>query len=185
LADAAGNPKRHQQPSQTNPSAKFQAKVHVQLHGLTKAIKDPKYADEFKGKTLTFEDGVSNARPGDHNSRIDISTDEPYRMIEIKNYSGDTKISGDVIRSQFIERDLFNASSLDEIRWLQVGPSTTSKETIVNHLKSNKDAISSLGATKVESLFKVTGLDDEFPDEIANVVINYLEKDVNFEKIFK
>ena len=30
LADAAGNPKRHQLPSQTNPSAKFQTRVHVQ-----------------------------------------------------------------------------------------------------------------------------------------------------------
>lgn len=155
------------------------------VHGVVKAIQNPKYADLFNGKKLEFEETVPNARPGEHNSNIDITTDgQPPLRVEVKNYSAETKISNTTIKEQFIERDLFNAESLDEIKWLQVGENKISSVEFQVFLKQNIESIKNLEVEKISLLLQDDTVLLISRTEAAEQLITYLCVDNNFKRIF-
>ncbi|MBN1113697.1 MAG: hypothetical protein JXA53_12375 [Bacteroidales bacterium] len=71
-----------------------------------------------------------------------------------------------------------------EIRWYQVGTSKTSKDEIINMLKTKecREAIEKLGADKANALLNRTDLDNEFKSEISEAFINWVK---NSNDIFK
>ena len=105
----------------------------------------------FNGKKVTLEFGVPNSRGT--SSSLDAfcaNCDIPNLKIEYK--SGPTSISSTKIKEQFIERDLFNANSLDEIQWRMEGAEFT-KEKLTQWMTENKSSIKNLGYDKVKSFF--------------------------------
>jgi len=153
------------------------------VHGQLKIFENKEFVAEIKGRNIKFEQGVTNARYTDHNSSVDIFVKgRPELNIEIKNYHGSTKISKDVLKSQFIERDLFNAKNLNEIRWYQVGTSKTSKDEIINMLKTKecREALEKLSNTKKNMIFKNYNTIDGVTDKNLEQFISD-----NFNTIFK
>ena len=136
------------------------------------------------GKNLTIEFGIPNARGT--TSRIDIfcsNCDVPNLKIEYK--SGPGSITSKTIKEQFIQRDLFNASRLDEIQWRMDGTEFTPNK-LMAWLKENK---ASLNEVKNKS----NDLKDKFTDwfdlddvnsSITNSNIDDFVED-NFELIFR
>ncbi|WP_286430521.1 hypothetical protein [Myroides marinus] len=71
-------------------------------------------------------------------------------LVEYK--SGPGSISSSTIKEQFIERDLFNANSLDQIQWSMEG-TEMNKEKLVSWLMDNKDSIENLKYDRIKSFF--------------------------------
>lgn len=154
----------------------------IGAHGILKAISDE--FDDLSGKTITFEKRVENAREKASKSAEDMTVEigiekqkEIDLRIEVKNCKD--CITADVIRSQFIERDLYNASSLEEIRW-RIYRQNFTKKDLVNMLEKNRDAL--------EDLLKSGKLQSLVPNERINSVNNFIDKfkiDEIFDKIFR
>ncbi|MBB1140671.1 hypothetical protein [Myroides sp. WP-1] len=142
----------------------------------------------FVGKKIKFEHAIPNARSTTGNSYIDIlciKCKEPNIDIMVEYKSGPGSISSSTIKEQFIERDLFNANSLDQIQWRMEG-TEMNKEKLVSLLKENKYYLENLGTEKINQLFGTNFdkiIDDK--DDLSNTVIGYFSEGINYNKIFK
>ena len=128
---------------------KFANKTNKGFHHVIKDLGND--VSTFNGNTVTLEFPITNARG--NTSSIDAfcaNCDIPNLKIEYK--SGPTSISTSSIKDQFIERDLFNASSLDELQWRMDGTGLT-KEKLVDWLTENKSSIRNLGYEKIKGFF--------------------------------
>lgn len=139
--------------------------------------------ETFAGKNLTMEFSIDNAR--NTSSRIDVFCENceiPNLKIEYK--SGPGSINSNKIKDQFIERDLFNANSLDEIQWRMEG-TEFNKKKLVEMLTESKSSIENLGYDKINQLFK-TSFDEFTPnDQLSQAVIDYFHNKNNYSAIFK
>ena len=142
----------------------------------------------FAGKKIKFEHSIPNARPSNANSSIDIlciKCKEPNIDIMVEYKSGPGSISSSTIKEQFIERDLFNANSLEEIQWRMEGTEMT-KQKLVSWLTENKSYLENLGPEKINQLFG-TDFDKIIYDksDLSNAVIEYFSDNTNYNKVFK
>jgi len=93
----------------------------------------------FGGRTLRLESSISNARRT--TSYIDVdcpNCDIPNLLVEYK--SGPGSITSKTIKEQLIERDLFNAESLNQIQW-RMEKTGMSKEKLVGWLEENMTSL--------------------------------------------
>ena len=86
-----------------------------------------------------------------------------------------------IIRKQFIERDLFNASDVSQIKWRIYGQNFT-KQHFEKFLKENKEAIKKLGKEKISKLLKENKMAlkmtlENYTDRLINELIekNYVQ----------
>ena len=90
-------------------------------------------------------------------------------------------VTAKVIKEQFIERDLFNATDISQIKWRIYGQNFT-KQHFEKFLKENKEAIKKLGERKIKNLFppaqRSTINESNFVDEMIDNLKN------NYDKIF-
>ncbi len=141
--------------------------------------------DNLAGKNLNLEFGVSNARG--NTSRIDVfcsNCDVPNLKIEYK--SGPGSIKSTTIKEQFIERDLFNANSLNEIQWRMDGTDFTA-DKLKTWLKENKSSITNIidgndaaKSSKFKEFFEMSDFDDVITDIHINDFV-----DSNYNLIFR
>jgi len=137
--------------------------------------------ETFGGKNIRFEHSIGNAR--NTNSSLDVfcnNCEIPNLKVEYK--TGPGSVTSDIIKNQFIERDLFNANNLDEIQW-RLEETNLTKENLVTWLSDNRSSLESLGYEKIKSLFP--------SDELMNSS-NYIDRFINkfnsqttFNLIFK
>jgi hypothetical protein len=134
----------------------------------------------FAGKKIKFEHSIPNARPTAANSSIDlfcINCSPANLKVEYK--SGPGSISSSTIKDQFIERDLFNTNSLDEIQWRMEGTGMTA-DKLKSWMKENKASIDALSNNKKTVFFpgydELDGITDINIDNFVNT---------NYSKIFK
>ncbi|PAM94916.1 hypothetical protein B4N84_10755 [Flavobacterium sp. IR1] len=94
-------------------------------------------------------------------------------MVEYK--SGPGSISASTIKDQFIEHDLFNANSLDQIQWRMEGTGMTA-DKLKTWMKENRTSINNLSSNKKKVFFsgfdELDGITDINIDNFVN--INYL-----------
>lgn len=126
----------------------------------------------FRNKTLTLEVSIDNAR--ETLSSIDLvcnGCSASGRNINIEYKSGPGSISKETIKKQFIERDLFNANSLDEIQW-RMKNTNFDAEKLKLWLKENKSSLNDLPATKKSLFFKnydeLEGISDSDVNKFVN-----------------
>jgi hypothetical protein len=148
------------------------------VHGFIKEIiENP---DLYANKTLEFEKGVANI--GGTTSRIDIYTNHvPPLLVERKWYAV-SKLDQSTFIGEFIERDLYHATSLGQIRWSVLGNKPT-KTQIVNFLSSTeavRPLTDLLQNGKLQSFFPTTT-----PITNNTDFINEISKDNIFNEIFK
>ncbi len=153
-------------------------------HGVVKALSDD--FDLLKGKTVKFEQSVDNMRgtKSFEDMTIEIVTiDGPMilKRIEVKNCSN--CITSQVIKEQFIERDLFSAKSIEQIRWRIYGQNFT-KEDLLRMLEENKDVIKKLGEAKVKQLLPSKSSQIN-KNNFKEILITEISNDNVFNKIFK
>lgn len=86
-----------------------------------------------------------------------------------------------VIKEQFIERDLFNATDISQIKWRIYGQKFT-KQDFEKFFKENKEAIKKLGKEKISKLLKENKMDlkmtiENYTDKLINELIekNYVQ----------
>ncbi len=103
------------------------------------------------------------------------------KRIEVKNCSN--CITSQVIKEQFIERDLFSAGSIEQIRWRIYGQNFT-KEDLLRMLKENKDVIKKLGEAKVKQLLPSKSSQIN-KNNFKEILITEISNDNVFNKIFK
>ncbi len=120
--------------------------AHIGAEGILKAV-DDYFDDLLKGRTIKFEQRVPNSRPTSNLSAEDLTVEiellgkiKVESRIEIKNCFGSNCVDADVIKKQFIDRDLFNASEISEIKWKIYGQNFT-KNQLVDYLKTHVSAI--------------------------------------------
>lgn len=139
----------------------------------------------FVGKKLKFGHVIQNARST--NSSIDLfcMNCSPANL-KVEYKSGPGSISSTTIKEQFIERDLFNANSLDEIQWRMEATAMT-KEKFIEYLSTSesKEALSKISAKKANKLLDRTDLDNDLPEEIVEAILNHFKDDINYKLIFK
>ena len=92
-----------------------------------------------------------------------------------------TCVDTHIIRKQFIERDLFNATDISQIKWRIYGQNFT-KQDFEKFLKENKEAIKKLGKEKISKLLKENKMDlkmtiENYADKLINKLIekNYVQ----------
>ncbi len=139
----------------------------------------------FNGKTVRIEYSIGNAN--NTNSSIDLFCefcDTPNLKIEYK--SGTASIDADKIKTQFIERDLYNASNLNEIQWRMEGTGMT-KDKLKLWMNENVSSINQIingndvnKASKFKEFFNI----GEFENTITSSKINEFV-DINYNLIFK
>ena len=103
----------------------------------------------LKGKIVRFEKQVDNARPSKKLSAEDLTVEietldgsrKTLFSVEVKNCQD--CVTAKVIKEQFIERDMFNATDISQIKWRIYGQNFT-KQDFEKFLKENKEAIKSL-----------------------------------------
>lgn len=117
----------------------------IGVEGVLKAV-DDEFDNLLKGKIVRFENSVENIRGTKSYEDLNVEivtfdgTKTAYR-IEVKNCP--TCVDTHIIRKQFIERDLFNATDISQIKWRIYGQNFT-KQDFEKLLKENKEAIKSL-----------------------------------------
>ncbi len=120
----------------------------IGVEGVLKAV-DDEFDNLLKGKIVRFEKQVDNARPSKKLSAEDLTVEietldgsrKTLFRVEVKNCP--TCVDTHIIRKQFIERDLFNATDISQIKWRIYGQNFT-KQHFEKFLKENKEAIKSL-----------------------------------------
>ena len=120
----------------------------IGVEGVLKAV-DDEFDNLLKGKIVRFEKQVDNARPSKKLSAEDLTVEietldgsrKTLFSVEVKNCP--TCVDTNIIRKQFIERDLFNATDISQIKWRIYGQNF-SKQHFEKFLKENKEAIKSL-----------------------------------------
>ncbi len=137
----------------------------------------------FANKHIKLEFPVQNAR--NTTSRIDLYCEQcvpPLLKIEYK--SGPGSITEQNIVEEFIQRDLYNATSIDQIQWRMEGTYFT-REQLVVYLQQNREVIEDLGIEKINNLFNTNFNELSTSSEISDSVINYFNSNNNFTSIFK
>ena len=139
----------------------------------------------FNGKKIKLEHSIPNARLTTANSSIDLfcaNCTPPNLKVEYK--SGPSSINSTTIKEQFIERDLFNANSLDEIQWRMEG-TDFNKETLVQWMKDNKSSIENLGVNKISNLLDDAGVLDMTNSQAADLLISHFNNNSIYSLVFK
>ncbi|WMN07057.1 hypothetical protein QYS48_27635 [Marivirga arenosa] len=141
--------------------------------------------ETFGGKNIKFEHSIGNAR--NTNSSLDVFCNNckiPNLKVEYK--TGPGSVTSDIIKSQFIERDLFNANNLDEIQW-RIEDSNFDAEQLKTWLIENKSSImdiiegdNAVKAANFERIFKMSDADDIITDNQIDEFVN-----LNYSLIFK
>ena len=147
------------------------------VHGVIKEIIDNPTV--YNNGLVQFEQRVSSLAPSGYGI-IDIKIGD--LQAEVKWLTSRT-VSKDEIVGEFIQRDLYSASSLDKIRWSIRGNKPT-KAQIVNFLSSTE------GRTALRDLFTSGKLQSFFqspfiPISSVDDFINQISKDNIFNAIFK
>lgn len=109
-----------------------------------------------------------------------MNCDIPNLKIEYK--SGPGSISSTTIKEQFIERDIFNANSLNELQWRMTNTQMT-KQKLVNWLTEHKSSIEGLGLEKIKSFFPNDNL--LISSNFADRFISKFNDDNFYSLIFK
>ena len=128
-----------------NKNSKATNSQRIGVEGVLKAV-DDEFDNLLKGKIVRFENSVENIRGTKSYEDLNVEivtfdgTKTAYR-IEVKNCP--TCVDTNIIREQFIERDLFNATDISQIKWRIYGQNFT-KQHFEKFLKENKEAIKSL-----------------------------------------
>ena len=152
----------------------------IGAEGVLKTV-DDHFDDLLKDRKVTFENAVDNLRgtKSYEDINVEISTfdgaDIEFR-IEVKNCSN--CVTSKVIKTQFIERDLYNATDISQIKWKIYGQNFT-KADFEKYLKENREVI--------EKMFKKGKSLPEFNGEkIKNIdeLIKKLLDDEVYNKIF-
>lgn len=142
--------------------------------GILKFLQDP--IADIQGKDLLFEIPAPNARGT--TSRIDVSVNN--NRYEIKNCAA--CITPTTIKEQFIERDLFNASSVNDITKWKIYEQGYTQTQFISHLTSNKDAIENLGVERISQI-----LDEDISDltisQASDLLITFISD--NYPIIFE
>ena len=131
-----------------NKNSKATNSQRIGAEGVLKAV-DDEFDNLLKGKIVRFEKQVDNARPSKKLSAEDLTVEietldgsrKTLFRVEVKNCP--TCVDTHIIRKQFIERDLFNATDISQIKWRIYGQNFT-KQHFEKFLKENKEAIKSL-----------------------------------------
>ena len=152
--------------------------------GVLKTV-DDEFDNLLKGKIVRFEKQVDNARSSKKLSAEDLTVEietldgsrKTLFRVEVKNC--ENCVTAKVIKEQFIERDLFNATDISQIKWRIYGQNFT-KQDFEKFLKENRKAIEKLGEEKIKNLF---GIDINVGETITNDVINNFVNN-NYSKIF-
>lgn len=137
--------------------------------------------DDFKGYTWTMESQVKNS--GGNTAYIDLKSDGQSPIsIEYKWLTSGPLDKTSFI-SQFIQRDLYNATDLTKLQWRIKGVKLT-MATAVEYLTSveGEAALEALNLAQVQKM-----LNNEFISEggKAQAIIDYLSVQENFNAIFK
>ncbi|MFK7002175.1 hypothetical protein, partial [Flavobacterium oreochromis] len=141
----------------------------------------------FANKTLTLEVSINNAR--ETFSFIDLvckNCSVTGRNINIEYKSGPGSITKETIKKQFIERDLFNANSLDEIQWRMKNTDFDSdklKSWLKEHKSSIDDIINGTNinvSNKFKNFFGMNSFSTNITDGNIDAFVNN-----NYTKIFK
>ena len=145
-------------------------------HGVIKEIIEN--SNDYKGKTLSFEKEVPNARPTNQDSRVDIRIEgDPPKDVEVKWMT--REISEGEIVTEFIERDLYNATNINDIKWVQINTKKKlTQEQFVKFLSSEK------GREALQPLLINGKLQKFFPNDKIKTVDNFINK-LNNESLFK
>lgn len=120
----------------------------IGAEGVLKAI-DDEFDNLLKGKIVRFEKRVDNARPTNRLSAEDLTVEiealdgsrKTLFSVEVKNCAD--CVTSKVIKEQFIERDLFNATDISQIKW-KIYRQNFTKADFEKFLKDNKKAIEGL-----------------------------------------
>ncbi|MFK7002142.1 hypothetical protein, partial [Flavobacterium oreochromis] len=148
-------------------------------------IQDVGKETAFANKTLTLEVSINNARETLSSIDLVCNACANGRNINIEYKSGPGSIKSETIKKQFIERDLFNANSLNEIQWRMKNTNLT-KEKLVEWLIEHKN---SLDNNRILGLFENYRLaSTTYNTSITNTnrLISFLESDSSwYNSIFK
>ena len=164
-----------------NKNSKATNSQRIGAEGVLKAV-DDEFDNLLKGKIVRFENSVENIRgtKSYEDLNVEITTFDGTKIayrIEVKNCPN--CVDTNIIRKQFIERDLFNATDISQIKWRIYGQNFT-KQDFEKFLKENRKAIEKLGEEKIKNLF---GIDINVGETITNDVINNFVNN-NYSKIF-
>jgi len=138
----------------------------------------------LKGKIVKFENSVENIRGTKSYEDLNVEivtfdgTKTAYR-IEVKNCPN--CVDTNIIRKQFIERDLFNATDISQIKWRIYGQNFT-KQDFEKFLKENRKAIEKLEIGRIEKLLPESMKEGLKQSNMYNRIYNHLLD--SYEKIF-
>lgn len=140
-----------------NKNSKATNSQRIGVEGVLKAV-DDEFDNLLKGKIVRFENSVENIRgtKSYEDLNVEITTFDgaktAYR-IEVKNCPN--CVDTNIIRKQFIERDLFNATDISQIKWRIYGQNFT-KQYFEKFLKENREAKRSLESTGIRKFIRTT-----------------------------
>ncbi len=155
----------------------------IGAEGVLKAV-DDEFDNLLKGKIVRFENSVENIRGTKSYEDVNVEivsidgAETAYR-IEVKNCAD--CITSKVIKEQFIERDLFNASDISQIKWKIYGQNFT-KADFEKFLKENRKAIEKLEIGRIEKLLPESMKEGLKQSNMYNRIYNHLLD--SYEKIF-
>ena len=158
----------------------------IGVEGVLKAV-DDEFDNLLKGKIVRFEKQVDNARPSKKLSAEDLTVEietldgsrKTLFSVEVKNCP--TCVDTHIIRKQFIERDLFNATDISQIKWRIYGQNFT-KQHFEKFLKENRKAIEKLEIGRIEKLLPESMKEGLKQSNMYNRIYNHLLD--SYEKIF-
>ncbi|OBX17545.1 hypothetical protein A9996_19310 [Gelidibacter algens] len=155
-------------------------------HGVLKTL-DDEFDNLLKGNSIKFEKRVENARDINSMSAEDLTVEllidgQIIKRIEVKYCTN--CVDEKTIIKQFIERDLYNATNINQIKWKVYGQDFTKSDlqTILSSADGKK-ALEGLGVDKVKQLLPK----DEFltNQNFVQRILENLERKEVFNLIFK
>ncbi|MBM0657664.1 hypothetical protein JMN12_14170, partial [Capnocytophaga genosp. AHN8471] len=166
-----------------NKNSKATNSQRIGAEGVLKAV-DDEFDNLLKGKIVRFENSVENIRGTKSYEDLNVEivtfdgTKTAYR-IEVKNCPN--CVDTNIIRKQFIERDLFNATDISQIKWRIYGQNFT-KQDFEKFLKENRKAIEKLKIGRIEKLLPESMKEGLKQSNMYNRIYNHLLD--SYEKIF-
>jgi hypothetical protein len=163
-----------------NKNSKATNSQRIGAEGVLKAV-DDEFDNLLKGKIVRFENSVENIRGTKSYEDLNVEivtfdgTKTAYR-IEVKNCPN--CVDTNIIRKQFIERDLFNATDVSQIKWRIYGQNFT-KQDFHKYIDDNIDIIRKM--YKDIPFPNVNGKEIRTLDDF----ITNLKDDVIYTQIFK
>jgi hypothetical protein len=155
-------------------------------HGVIKVLNDD-FETLIKGKTVKFEQSVQNMRGTtsyeDVNVELVVERTGEIKRIEVKYC--ENCVDAETIKTQFVERDLFNANDISEIKWRIYGQNIN-KSDLADLLKNEqvRQALNTLlnDQARVQKIKNWFGM-GVFENTISNVHIDNFVN-TNYIKIF-